>query len=142
MVFGLFEGNKIDIQLDKPNFKFGEEVTGKVLLDLKNPKKANQVTIQLYFEYVSLVPVVKRMGNPPRMVNTTETRTQRTMAQVLSLDGKKEYPAGHHEYPFKFTLQNTQVAGGYTRANGWFLDASLDIPLGVDVNKRMLVNIA
>jgi len=34
MVFGLFEGNKIDIQVDKPNYKFGEEVTGKIILDM------------------------------------------------------------------------------------------------------------
>lgn len=141
MVFGLFEGNKIDIQVDKPHYQFGEEVTGKVVLDMKGTKKANQVAIQLYFEYVIMVPVVKNMGNPPRQVNTTDARTQRTMAHVLSLDGKKEYGPGHFEYPFKFTLQNTQIAGGYMRANGWYLDASLDVPLSVDVSKRVLVNV-
>lgn len=142
MVFGLFEGNKLEITLDKPAYKFGEEVTGKVLLDLKKPKKAKKMRIQLYLEYETMRPVMRTVGNPPRQEQVQETNTERTAQQELVLDGEKEYGAGHFEYPFKFTCQNVDLAGGFIRNNGWFLDASLDVQMSVDVNKRIRLNIA
>ncbi len=141
MVFGFFEGNKIDIVLDKPGYKFGEEVTGKVLLDIKAPKKAKKLRIQIYCEYQTMHPVLRTVGSPPRQVQTQETNTERTALQEQDLDGEKEYGAGHFEYPFKFTCQNITLAGGFIKNNGWFLDAALDVSMSKDVSKRILLSI-
>ncbi|MEM2138497.1 MAG: hypothetical protein QW568_05395 [Candidatus Anstonellaceae archaeon] len=140
MVFGLFEGNKIDIVLDKPSYKFGEEVTGKVIVALKKPKKAKGVRIQLYLQYETMRTVTRTSGRPPRTYQAQETQTERTAQQELTLDGEKEYPAGRFEYPFRFVCQNVQVAG-FAQVDGWFLNASLDVPMSVDVSKAIRLNI-
>jgi hypothetical protein len=143
MVFGLFEGNKIDISLDKPAFNYGESVTGKVLLDMKGAKKAKQLRIQFYFEYETMSRRMEMRGNPPREVPVETKSISRIAEQTLSLDGEKEYPAGHLEYPFKFnpTLPASH-GGGWTRDIGWMLNASLDVPMQFDVNKTIRVAIS
>ena len=142
MVFGLFEGNKVEIVLDKPSYKFGEEITGKVMLDIKTPKKAKKMRVKLYFEYQTMRTVIRMVGSPPRQTQMQETSTARAAEQELALDGEKEYGAGHFEYPFKFTCQNVILAGGFVKTVGWFLDASLDVPMSVDVSKKARLDIS
>lgn len=139
MVFGLFEGNKINITLDKPSYRYGEEIAGRVVLDLKQPKKAKGVRIELYLQYETMRTVTRTRGRPPRSYTAQERRTEKTALQTLQLDGEKEY-SGHLEYPFRFVCQHTNVVG-FSRMDGWYLDASLDVPMSVDVGKKVRLNI-
>lgn len=141
MVFGLFESNKITITTDKQAYAFGEEITGKVVLEIRKPRKAKKICVQLYCEYETTRTVTRTSGTPPRQTTTQETSAERTAVQSLVLDGEKEYGNGRFEYPFKFRTEKTVIAGGFTRNPGWFLDASLDIPMSIDVNRKIRVNL-
>ena len=141
MVFGLFEGNKISITTDKPNYKFGEEITGKVLLKINTPKNAKSLRIKVYFQYETMRQVMRTTGTPPRQTLTTETDTETVGEQVLALDGEKQYGTGYTEYPFKFVCQSINIPAGYSRLLGWFLDASLDIPMSADVSQKIRLNL-
>ena len=142
MVFGLFEGNKIEITFDKPSYKFGEEITGKVVLNLKQPKKARALRVRLYMEYDVQEQYTVTTGQPPQKVTRLRIVTKRAAEQEQALDSEKEYPIGAAEYPFKFVCQSTVLAGGFTSIKGWFLDTSLDVPMSVDISKRIRLNIS
>lgn len=140
MVFGIGEGN-VDIILEKSSFKAGEQIKGKVVLDLKGPKKAKELRIILKAEKEGY-----RDGK----------RTKRTIHSApITLDQEKEYPAGKKEYDFEFTLptQGTDPGDGlvgdvvkaisFISGSGikWYLDASLDVPMSMDISKKIQLNV-
>ena len=142
MVFGLFEGNKLTITLDKPSFNIGESITGKVTLDLKKPKKAKGLRVSVYLEYETEQEVIRNVGSPPRPTRQIERHSEKFGTQTANLDTEKEYPAGHIDYPFSIPTAKTNAAPfGFSRKLGWFIDASLDVPMSVDVGKKQQLNV-
>lgn len=144
MVFGIGEG-KIEITTEKPSYMQGELLKGKVKLELNSAKKARQLRVQFYGE--------RRTGSGK------SSRMEKTFLQELVLDGEKEYPAGARDYDFQFQLPTipklaqSQGSGIIDVAvnmlasfadpfssTKWYLDASLDVPMGIDVNKKQLLN--
>jgi hypothetical protein len=147
MVLGLFEGS-IDIVVDNQFYSPSQTISGKVILNLKAPKKAKKLRIQFYGER----KVRRNMGR-----NDT---TERILVQEIVLSGEQEYPAGTVVYPFELKLPSLEKPKAPFAGNNffekfinalatvdpysnvkWYLDASLDLPLSFDINKRKLINL-
>ena len=146
MVFGLGEG-KIEVTLEKLIFAPGETITGRVLLKLNNPKKARKLRVVFLGEKT--------------MTQMTRKGMRTTKATVYSftaeLDGEKEY-SGEASYDFKISVPSdlnsrlpndaigtvfraVEFLGGSSSVR-WYIDASLDVPGGFDVTKRVQISIS
>jgi hypothetical protein len=156
-MFGFMKG-KIEIQIPRSNYAYGELIEGKVSMELKQPLKAKGVFIQLLAEQ----KVDEHRGGK------TTTHTHTIHSQTLPLDIEKEYPAGQRiEYPFQLTVPSfqgpqidmggnlgkvinvMQAASPFIEAFGlghshpveWFLKVKLDVS-GFDVNKDVRLQIS
>lgn len=90
---------KMEIQIPRSSYAYGEIIEGKVSMELKQPLKAKGVFIQLLAE----------QKVDERQSGETRTTTHTIHSQTLSLDIEKEYPAGQRiEYPFQFTVPSFQ----------------------------------
>jgi hypothetical protein len=148
MVFGLFEGS-IELQLDKTNLAFGETVHGKLNLKLKKEKQARQLRVRL------------EAIQTQRTMSSKGSRTQETVIYSTEaiLDGEKTYMPPGQEYEFSIqaparTALPAQIEGGIGTAikavqmlsgmqsyTKWYINASLDIPGGMDINKRVQISV-
>jgi len=141
MAFGILEGNKLDITTEKTSFVPGESIRGKLMLTLGAPKKANGLRIMFYGEYT------KRSGK--------SSRTVRIFEQTIRLGEAKEYPAGTAIYDFELPIPMFKRSdspgikiGPFTLGGAidpvamskWYLDASLDVGMELDVNKKMKIS--
>jgi len=156
MIFEFLRG-KIEIVLEKFNFSPGEQIKGKVLIDLKKKIKANGLKIGLYGVRIIKERVTDRKGN-----QTTRTRREFIHKFEMPLDGQKEYLKG--EYPFEIKIPGTvptqpkiqkqgilsvlikgakileEMAGINFRIE-WYLEATLEIPMGFDMKKKVFINV-
>ena len=147
MVCGFGEG-KVDIVLEKNSFKKGETIKGKVVLDLKKPKKAKELRIKLFAERET-----SRTDSKGRRVKKKEV----VYSFPLQLGGEKEYSSG--SYDFEITvpeikegevpegaagevLKAVSFLAGTPSAPRWYLEASLDIPMSVDITKKVQIGVA
>ena len=147
MVFGLFEGG-IELLTEKTSYSFGETVKGKIRLKLKQPKNAKALELRFWGE---VTQTTVQFGS------STDTKQQkRIVSEVrVALDGEKEY--FNQEYPFEFALPKRDahelndalktivgvaqtLTGGFPNTK-WFLQARLDVPMSLDINKTMQLNI-
>ena len=146
MVFGIGEG-KISVVMDKVNYSLGDTVRGTVKLELSSPKKAKALRLELWGE---------REGGS-RKVGKTTTRQKETVHKfALNLDGEKEYKS--QEYPFEIALPKTpepqklegaaatiigvaQSLGLTSSPIRWYLKASLDIPMSIDISGTVQLNV-
>ena len=137
MVLGIGEGT-IEIKTEKQSYMRGEMLRGTVTLLLKESKRARGVRIKLYAEYQS--------GKHRRTA----------YVQEKWLDSEKNYTARRIDYPFEFQtepahpkpMQGDGIVDGVVNALfdtdarlSWYLNASLDIPNSLDVNKVIRVEI-
>lgn len=145
MVFGIGEG-KIEIMPEKMNYSYGETVKGKVKLELKAPKKAKELRIMLTGE-----------RSAPSLGRRRGTERQTVHSFKLVLDGEKEYSSGEYDFEIKLPAMPTakrpegvagtltdvaQVLGAVPGPIRWYLDASLSMPMSLDITKRVQINIA
>ncbi|MFH1545006.1 MAG: hypothetical protein ABIE23_02870 [archaeon] len=152
-MFGLGKG-KIEIILEKYNFRPGETIKGKLSLTLKKPIKARQLRV----EFVGLktststgfgVVQRNRKGSSQDYVHKFE----------MPLDGEKEYSGGEYSFEIAIpadilqrgtgpgggigkTLQAAQFLSGTLTRISWYVQAALDIEKGMDVTKKVQVNLA
>jgi len=165
-MFGFGKG-KIENTLDKFNYKPGETIKGKVSLELKKPMKAKRLKLFFYGEKTTRVPVGSagpgygssgiRIG--AGSAGGYENRTVRIYSFEKDLDGEKEYTNAEYKFEVaipqnittKETLDNMGVLGNIAKfaevmgarvVPRWYIEAVLDIPLGVDVRKKVQINIA
>lgn len=141
MVLGFGEGS-IEIVLDdNQKFEPGETITGKLKLDLKERKKAKRLRIEFYCE------IKKRRGR--------STVTEKVHVRSSTLGGEKEYPGGISTYEFEIKLPQVSprkraedlfgkifdfIAPDPLWKAKWFLDASLELPMAFDINKKIHVD--
>jgi len=149
-MFGFGKG-KIEIQLGKFNYAPGETIEGKVIVGLKKAVKAKGVNVRL----IGKKKATQHTGN------TTTSKVVKIFDFKQPLGGEKEYPPGTHEYPFQIkipqnvlTQQNTpqdalggvvkalQLLSGASSRIDWKIIANLDVPLGIDVLKKVRINVA
>jgi len=145
MVFGFGEG-KVDIILEKNNFNKGEKIKGKVVLDLPKPKKAKELRVKLY----AMREAWKTISGKRRK------STEEIFSFPMKLDGEKEYTSGEYEFEIMVPeLKEGELPGGAAgealkavaflagtpSAPRWYVEASLDIPMSVDITKKVQINV-
>jgi hypothetical protein len=152
-----FNKGKMDIQLPRTSYIYDEPIEGKVTMELNKPQKGKGVFIQILGER-------NRRENYTTTKNGKTVHGTRTVVDVvfersLILDGEKEYPSGHMEYPFQFVVADPGVAQTPNFGDGvignalnfmaqhavqapieWKLKAKLDVP-GFDVNKEFKLDV-
>ena len=164
MVFGLFEKGKMEIQLEKLSFSFGDTIKGKVTMKLNKPIKARGMNVSLYaIEKTSNMGTSMSLGSGIsfRAGSRTAPRTQevRIFDFKLPFDSEKEYGTQPYEYNFeiKIPMMNQRAAtpqgivgdavrimsllSSRSSVVSWWLDANLDIAMGFDVSKKVQLNI-
>ena len=137
MVLGLFEG-ELDLQIGSTNFSAGQKITGSVRLKLPNPLQARGLRVSFYGEIMS------SSGRQRHVEKIFET--------VVALAGEKTYQNGE-SYNFELQLPGSLATPTYQgplaglvnyfipKPRGWFVHATLDVPMKIDLNKRLAVNI-
>jgi hypothetical protein len=163
----MFGKGKINIALQKTHYAPGDIISGDVALTLKKPVKAREVSISLIGEHKATqtgLGVGGPMGGGGMSMSTT-TRTVRIYDFKQQLDSEKEYSQGR-EYHFEMkipadtmsmrplmpegklgqVLNVAQTAAAMTGAIPfqrikWYLLAKLDIPGGLDINKKVDITI-
>lgn len=153
MVFGFGEGS-IALQLNKTNFAFGETAEGMLSLKLKKEKQARQLVVSV----ISEKQVTQyRKGSSFNM--STSNNTSILFKTDIILDGEKAYAPPGGEYQFKIqipqqtalppeiggtlgtALKAVQFLGGQASQTKWFVVGTLDIPKGVDINKKIQISV-
>jgi hypothetical protein len=154
---GLFSKGKAVIMIPKTNFYPGELIQGAVDLALDKPTPAAEFSISLVGEKRV---TVRRRDSKGNYVNDTETT--RIYDFKTTLDGEKEY-SGAARYGFNIQIPHdilaglqpqTTVAGGFfgivqNAANAmsspprydWYIQATLNIPKSIDINKKADITI-
>ncbi|MBU0636020.1 hypothetical protein KKE06_03270 [Candidatus Micrarchaeota archaeon] len=153
MVFG-FGGGKIEIKTEKLNYAPGETISGTVFLKVNKPKKAKRVYIEFYGEQTQTQRGL-RMGGKTSF--SSKSQTKKIFSLLTYLDGEKEY-LGEKEYSFQIKLPSelvpqkpegalgevvsaAQFLGGIPSQPKWYLKANLDISGGLDISKRIQLNV-
>lgn len=148
MVFGFLKGGKMIVNLPKLNYKHGETINGTAILDLAKPKNARAVKIRIF--------AIKKNRSVSSSGTSTSNQTIFDFSQDLDLE--REYPAGKKEYQFQLQVPDKSkidVEGGVGTAlkaisafgnmmspTYWYLEAKLDIPGGMDINKKIQINVS
>jgi uncharacterized protein (DUF2384 family) len=163
MVFGIGEG-KIDIILDRTSYSLGDTINGKAVLTLNSPKKAKELRLRFWEERTVRRNVTSHgaQGTSTRSANANEMIYE----MKLTLEGEKEYTGGEYQFQVKIPgLQEKQpndLVGGNaegvktaieTVANiaqefgvapapvRWYIQVSLDLPMSLDINKKVQINV-
>ena len=159
----MFGKGKIQIAIPRTNYAPGDTISGNVALTLKKAVKASEMSISLIGEQT-----IRRGGAITaggRRTTTTEHRRIYDFKQQL--DGEREYSQGR-EYKFKIKIpanilnrkpQMPELEGKLGQglkvvqaaAEGmealsvqrtkWYLLVKLDIPGGLDINKKTDITI-
>ncbi len=156
---GLFSKGKTNIIISKSNFNPGETITGTATLVVDKPAPANEFRVSLIGERKTTVRRRDSKGH-----YTNETETTRIYDFKQQLDGEREY-SGSKEYAFAIKIPEDILAGlqmptaagatgavfqfaqataglmGSAPRYNWYLQATLDIPKGLDVNKKTDITI-
>src|SRR3989344_8742198 len=138
----------IELKLEKYEFVPGEVIKGHVSLKLKKPIKARKLGIALFGmrETRQLCAGSGRSYSQDYVFNFEKP-----------LDGEKEYLQGEYDFELKIpanvlegsygsgalatVAKAAQFLGGALTNTKWFVEASLDIPMGLDVRKKIQINI-
>jgi hypothetical protein len=166
MVFGIGEGS-LDITLDKQVYSPGETITGKVKLNLNGPKQAKSLIVEFHGEIVKEVFVRGSHGRTNTSEQTIEIcTTQQQLATEKTFQNGEEYSFSLQISPQALNSPEMQppkapdmsqygVAGQLIGALGamnmrvpqiisgptFFVSAKLDLPMAMDMNKKIMVQI-
>lgn len=139
-----FSKGKIEIILEKFNFSPGEIIRGKVILKLKEPIRARALKVAL-------------VGEEQRFSRKKGSSKSKIFSFEMPLDGEKEYLEGEYNFEIKIPqnlltlpqipgavgeiIKGLQILSGVGARISWYVVAKLDIPSGLDVSKKVQVNI-
>lgn len=142
MVFGIGEG-KVELQLNTHDVASGGKVSGTLKLDLPAPKKAKELRVELVGEQ-------KRMRNGKR-------HTVRVYEFKQSLGGEQDYSSGEYKFelnaPQKTEFEKKAGEGALGAVIGaakmlgaiepvrWYVIGTLDLPMSLDINKKVQIAI-
>lgn len=128
--------SKINLVLDKQQFSVSDKITGKVVLFLDEPTKAQALSVKLI-----VTEKVKSMNIPSLKSNTLSVGNSASNTRSYSFDlvlgGEKEYTNGE-EYPFEMSIPGEALPRSLqaiTGTMGGFLGGAIGIlsqfsPLG------------
>ncbi len=153
-MFGFGKG-KIEINLPSYNYSPGDTIDGTVILKLNAPIKAKGIKIRILGNR-------KSSNIKSSAVPSSANRTNNSIVYDFTqpLDGEIEY-SGESSYNFKIKIpknvltepniregimgtlvKSAQILSGYNVTIDWHLITFLDIPMGLDVSKKVQINIA
>jgi hypothetical protein len=160
-VFGLFKPpGKVDFQLDKPAYAFGDTIHAKIKLEVGQPKKARALRVSFLATRVVHYTQEEEDHATHQRRRVSKTRTDIIYTFKTDIDGEREY-SGMKEYDVEIKVPAKeqvvpkmpdgilgQIAGvamaGSLMNSGpivWKLNVSLDIPMGADVSKQVQVQV-
>lgn len=139
MVFGIGEG-KINLDLDTHDVTAGGKISGKLKLELKSPKKAKELRVEL-------------IGEQHRSVNGKNKKVVvYQFKQVLG--GEQKYESGEYEFALA-APQISEIEQGLEGAAGVALGAAkllgaihpveysvvgtLDLPMSINITKKVQI---
>jgi len=147
---GLFGPDKITFTLEKFNYKPGENIKGKVKLNLKKPLPGRKLEISL----------IGKKKTTRRTSKGSQTHYETVYDFSVPISGEKEYHQGEYEFEIpipgdilyeKSQRQKAQenledklgaagsiigaVAMGGTSRINWVVKAQLDVPKKLDIKK-------
>ena len=141
MVFGIGEG-KINLDLNTHDVTAGGKISGKLKLDLNSPKKAKELRIEL-------------IGEQKRTVSG-KTKKMVVYKSKQILGGEMEYSSGEYDFELQ-APQISEIEKGMEGAAGLALGAAkllgaihpveysvvgtLDLPMSIDINKKVQIAI-
>lgn len=151
MVFGIGEGS-IEIQLPKFNYTQGETIKGKLVLKLNAPKKARELRVELVAERRI---TQTRIGTSGRR---THTSIERVYEFKLPLRGEGEFTSSEYDFELQVPKFSAAVPGevaGTPEGIGavvrtllslpsppsWYVIGVLDIPLSLDITKKVQISV-
>jgi hypothetical protein len=152
-MFGLGKGN-INITVQKTDYAPGDTISGNVVLTLKKPVQAREVSISLigtaWVTTYSGTTTSSGLGITGgggitfggRRSSSSWNERKRVYDFKQQLDSEKEYSGGR-EYPFELKIP-ADILGMNPEMTGrikWSLLAKLDIPRGQDISKNVEVTI-
>ena len=147
---------KMRIELEKLEFHPGESVKGKVVLDMKKPMSAKDLTVRVVGQEI----IKQRRMTSKGSTIDTDTHTIFKFEKVLG--SEQEYVSTSYDFdiaiPQNMLDSNTpQLEGAAATAVAavsmlagrsssrkveWFVEGKLDIPGGRDIAKRVKINVA
>ncbi|MCX8189868.1 MAG: hypothetical protein N3F05_01415 [Candidatus Diapherotrites archaeon] len=145
-----FGKGKIDLQLEKFNYRPGETIRGKIVLALNKPVKARRLKVRFFGVREGRKTVVIGGGRSADYSNDI------VYSFEMNLDGEKEYTGGEYDFEIivpqdlltKVDLSGTGALGALMQfvmlmapRPKWYVEAALDVPMGLDVSKRVQINI-
>jgi hypothetical protein len=149
-MFGFGKG-KIDLIIEKYNFSPGDTIKGKILLKLNKPIHAKAIKVELLGEKSTSKTVITTGS-------TTHSQSNEYVFNFeMPLDGEKDYLEGEYNFELKVpgslsqpsmpqgvagdVLKSIQILAGRESTIKWYVIAKLDIPKGLDVSKKIQINI-
>jgi len=165
-MFGFGKG-KIDIAIQTTSYAPGDTISGNVALTLKKPVKAREVSISPIGERKVTQTTARPAGPRGGGGMSTTVKTVRVYDFKHQLDGEKEYNEGR-EYRFEIKIPADILAArsGIPEADGklgevlkvaqtiatvtgaiaprpikWYVSAKLDVPGGLDINRKTDITI-
>jgi sporulation-control protein spo0M len=143
-MFGFGKG-KIDIAIQRTNYAPGDTISGNVVLTLKKPVNAREMSISLTGE--QMITTTQDITSKGILSYSREKSTSTQRVRIydfkLPLDSEREYSEGR-EYPFEIKIpadilsMSPQMTGASKSAPvKWYLLAKLDIPRGLDIRKNV-----
>lgn len=150
LMFGLGP-KQIEIVLENLNFSHGDTIKGKIILNLKNPTHARALKVGILGERTSTTTsnINGRM--------TTSTKNVAVFKFDMSLDGEKDYYQDEYNFEMKVPSEISQpstpqgVAGDIIKTIQilaaresdvrWYVTANLDVPMKLDIDAKVQVNI-
>ncbi len=149
MVFGFGKG-KIEVFLEKYNFSPGETIKGRITLKLKKPIRAKALKVGLVGEKATA-----QYGRTSDRGISTSRRKTHFYDFEMPIDGEKEYVEGEYNFEIKIpanvlqaprgavgdVIKGIQLLSGKDVRISWHVISKLDIPSGLDVSKKVQVNI-
>lgn len=161
VVMGLFGKEQIRMMLEKYDYKAGDKVKGKIILDLKKPVNARKLEIALVGRRIDKQT---NMAVGPMILNSKKeygSQTQYTTIYnfKIPLDGEKEYQLGEYSFEIKIPenihQNNPSLGGKLGKATNalkmlsglssrveWHIKAQLDVPKKFDINKTQEIVIS
>ncbi|MBD3398506.1 hypothetical protein GF412_04745 [Candidatus Micrarchaeota archaeon] len=140
MVFGIGEG-KIGMELNTHDVSSGGKISGRLRLELNSPKHAKELRVELIGEQ--------------RRTRRGKSRKEVVYRFKQVLDGEKEYTGGEYDFelqaPVKSELEKEMQEGaagallGAAKMLGaispveYYVVGTLDIPMSMDINKRVQI---
>lgn len=158
----MFGKGKINITVSKTHYYPGDNISGSIALNLKKPVKAREVSISLGREQK-----IRRTSTTGNGGRSTSTERHRIYDFKQNLDNEREYSQGQ-EYNFEIKIpadilsmktQIPEIEGKLGQGikfmqvaatmagviplqqTKWYLQAMLDVPGGLDTNRKADITI-